>query len=170
MIAYVEGDLLYSPHLVIAHGCNCFCTMGAGIAKQIARKYPQVLEADKQTKRGDPAKLGTFSKSVVPYRDIYNLYTQFTYGVGENHLDLDALERSLTAMLIDVEATEKKLELERGDFDIAIPMIGCGLAGGNWNDVEAILQRVFRDRTIFVYTRSLLDVVKARNPNVSECS
>lgn len=29
--------------------------------------------------------------------------------------------------------------------------IGCGLAGGNWTKVEAILQEVFDDRTIIVF-------------------
>lgn len=31
----------------IVHGCNCFRTMGAGIARQIAQKWPEAAEADR---------------------------------------------------------------------------------------------------------------------------
>ena len=40
---YVDGDLislaLYGHFDVIAHGCNCFCTMGAGIAPKMAAAF-----------------------------------------------------------------------------------------------------------------------------------
>ena len=36
MIKYIKGDLIKLAQKgkfdIIAHGCNCFCTMGAGIA------------------------------------------------------------------------------------------------------------------------------------------
>ena len=67
MIKYVDGDLIQLAldrnFDVIGHGCNCFCTMGAGIAPQMARafwcndptKYP--WEGDEH--KGDYRKLGT---------------------------------------------------------------------------------------------------------------
>lgn len=42
----------------IAHGCNCYCTMGAGIAKAVMEVFPSAFEADRATKREDRAKLG----------------------------------------------------------------------------------------------------------------
>ena len=40
----VKGDLLQmgkdGTFDIILHGCNCFNTMGAGIAAQIATKFP----------------------------------------------------------------------------------------------------------------------------------
>ena len=42
-ISYVDGDLiklaLSGKFDVIVHGCNCFCTMGAGIAPQMAEAF-----------------------------------------------------------------------------------------------------------------------------------
>ena len=39
----VEGDLITlakeGKFDVITHGCNCFCTMGAGIAPQMAKEF-----------------------------------------------------------------------------------------------------------------------------------
>ena len=40
---YIDGDLIrlakQGTFDVIAHGCNCFCTMGAGIAPQMAEAF-----------------------------------------------------------------------------------------------------------------------------------
>lgn len=38
----------------IAHGCNCFCKMGSGIARQIAKAFPVAAKVDRQTKPGIP--------------------------------------------------------------------------------------------------------------------
>ncbi len=43
MINYIDGDLiklaLQGEFDVVVHGCNCFCTMGAGIAPQMAAAF-----------------------------------------------------------------------------------------------------------------------------------
>lgn len=52
----LRGDLLaYALNgkiNVIVHGCNCFCNMGAGIAKQIKNTFPEAFDADKKQKWG----------------------------------------------------------------------------------------------------------------------
>lgn len=76
IIGTVRGDLISifksgAGHLI--HGCNCFHTMGAGIARQIVREFPQALETDKMTAYGDPDKLGTLSLvgSILPRTGLY---------------------------------------------------------------------------------------------------
>lgn len=128
---------------VIVHGCNCFCTMGAGIAPQMAKafgadKFP--LEAVEY--KGDINKLGQidwnnlwkgtdgeYHQAVDEYWDIavVNAYTQ--YGFGSNHED--GIERPL-----DYEALTMCLRKINQIFKgkkIGLPMIGCGLAGGVWD-------------------------------------
>lgn len=34
---------------IIVHGCNCFCEMGAGIARQIKKTFPEAYRADMET-------------------------------------------------------------------------------------------------------------------------
>ena len=46
---------------LIIHGCNCFCTMGAGIAKTIKEKFPEAYRADLETEKGARSKLGQIS-------------------------------------------------------------------------------------------------------------
>ncbi|MGA8944018.1 MAG: hypothetical protein WB502_15090 [Thermoactinomyces sp.] len=67
MIYIQQGDLLQSDCTVIAHQCNCFATMGAGIAKQIKERYPEAYEADRNfpIPIGIRKRLGHFSKAEV---------------------------------------------------------------------------------------------------------
>jgi len=135
MIKYRNGDLLAQRDVgVIIHQTDCFHTMGAGMAKQIAAKYPVALVADKATPYGDKNKLGTYSWCRLhDDRIIVNMYSQYRFG-GANETRLDAME---TALLKIAAQFGKHLRL-------GIPHgIGCGLAGGNWDDVHGLLQRLF---------------------------
>jgi len=59
----ITGDLLalalQGQFDVIVHGCNCFCTMGAGIAKTIKKQFPEAYVADQNTQPADHTKLGS---------------------------------------------------------------------------------------------------------------
>nr|WP_275116218.1 macro domain-containing protein [Aliiroseovarius subalbicans] len=109
---------------VIVHGCNCFGTMGAGIAQAIAAQVPEALEADLATPLGNPAKLGTISTATHGALTIVNAYTQFRPAGPAPLVDLDAVSRTF-----DVIAT--RFPTAR----IGYPLIGAGLAGGNWNHI-----------------------------------
>jgi len=81
-----QGDLVQKARAgefdVLVHGCNCFCTMGAGIAKTIKHVFPAAYQADLATPAGDKAKLGTYSSAQIKAAGrrltIVNAYTQFS--------------------------------------------------------------------------------------------
>ena len=135
------------------HGCNCFHAMGGGIAGEIARRYPVVPAVDKKmTAHGDPRKLSTFtsakvtSKAVIlpakgiPWSDKYemplapsvtyeeyplenhftliNLYTQFTPGP-------DFIPSIFPTAIRGINSNFK-------GKTIGIPLLGCGIGGGDW--------------------------------------
>jgi len=140
-IQYKVGDLLAGAVAgevdAIAHCCNCYCTMGSGIAPKIKAKWPDVYAADYDTKSGDCSKLGTFTKAVVEDGDltVYNLYGQFGYSKrnqGIRDLNYNALYDALDRMGDDV--------VVNGGRSVGLPLIGCGLAGGNWKIVEVMIQ------------------------------
>lgn len=144
MIRYVDGDLVRDAenYEVIAHCCNCFCTMGAGIAPQIKHKFPEAYEADCRTKSGDESKLGTisFTENTTPI--VVNLYGQFDYTgrrSGKMDLDYNALRSALKAM------REKFTGKTFG-----MPMIGAGLAGGDWNVIERIIEEEMRGEYVTI--------------------
>ena len=115
---------------VIVHGCNCFGNMGGGIAREISRRYPAALEADRATPRGDRGKLGTTSTAAADGFTIVNAYTQYDTTGPQPRVDYDAVGRAFA-----------EVKQRFGGQRIGYPLIGCGLAGGDWAVVGEIIDR-----------------------------
>lgn len=146
MIKEIKGNLFKSDVDVLVHGCNCWNTFGAGIALQVAKLYPEAYDEDLKTIRGDKNKLGTYTKwtgkNFYNERDvtIINAYTQYYANAKIKPLDYDALEKVMI-----------KIKKDFKDNKIAMPKIGAGLAGGDWNKISAIINNVFNEKEILVY-------------------
>ena len=147
-IKTIYGDITVTDCNVIAHGCNCFCVMGAGVALALKKKWPAIHLADKATVAGNASKLGTFSRCVVDDKVVYNLYTQYFYGRGKRHFDYDAFHSALKAMHDNLKNTAQDYSKVR----IAMPRIGAGLAGGAWDIIKGIIEDEFPDEEITIYS------------------
>lgn len=139
----IKGDLLQlfdqGQFNVIMHGCNCYNVMGAGIAKQIALKYPQARIIDSMTKKRDILKLGDFTVATIRDQMIFNLYTQYRLGPNFHNSHLrDALQK-----------VSKYLE-KFDQVKIGLPMIGCGIGGGDWNYVQYTIQQTLKDYDVTI--------------------
>jgi O-acetyl-ADP-ribose deacetylase (regulator of RNase III) len=145
-VKVVRGDALSVAesmgYCVLIHGCNCYHNMGAGFALQVRRKYPEALDADKESPYGDINKLGTFTDCHVNSRGthgnqltIVNLYTQHGYGSREGAVMVDYSR--LKAGLYKV------VERHGSDVDYVFPFIGGGLANGDRNEIFKIFTEVF---------------------------
>lgn len=148
-LTVIKNDILVNMDparpTVVLHGCNCFHTMGAGIALYLRKKFPQISIVDRMTSYGDPVKLGTMSVAVItPNFHIVNCYTQYATGTKENgQPPVDYLA---------VEACLEAVHDTYADWEIRMPKIGCGLAGGSWAKVEAIAEQFFTtDTDVTVY-------------------
>lgn len=146
MIINRTGDIFKQHDLhAIVHQANCFHTMGAGIARSIKMMWPEVYEADKKTTHGNKDKLGSFSKAVVNNGRlwIYNLYSQYDFRGGGCKTDYFAMEKGLNAINWDLNTPRY---YENGVIKIGIPCgMGCGLAGGDWKQVLALLEEIYTD-------------------------
>lgn len=122
----VKGDLLELGELnkfdIIMHGCNCFNVMGAGIALQIANRFPDAYLADQETVKGDAGKLGTYTVGMHGRLVILNVYTQYSMAMGskDDVFEYTAFERALD-----------RIQTRFGKWRIGMPLIGMGLAGGD---------------------------------------
>jgi O-acetyl-ADP-ribose deacetylase (regulator of RNase III) len=160
MIEYIEGDVLNSGEQIVVHGCNCFNTMGSGIAKQVSIEYPEACLADYDTLPGDVDKLGNYTTAVGKNGTrIINAYTQYHYSRVQVNADYNAIEKALRHVCEDFP--EHKV--------IAMPKIGAGLAGGDWNIIEKILETVSNeyDRVFRVYLFHNIYPVKPVRPDFS---
>jgi len=135
MLKHTKGNLLDLAEAgefdVIVQGCNCFNTMGGGIAREIRERFPQAVLADDETIKGDYNKLGnwTVARANVASFDIINAYTQYNMSTGE-----DVFEYAAFALIL------QKLEKAYGDKRIGLPYIGMGLAGGQKNIIIPMIE------------------------------
>mgnify|MGYP000853131143 FL=1 len=143
----IKGDLIklakQGTFDVICHGANCFCKMGAGIAKEIRIAFPEAWFADKKTKPGDIQKLGTITWAQCGDVAVVNAYTQFTYWEkGKVLVEYDA-----------VRSCFEQIKREFSGRRIGIPKIGAGLARGDWNKISTIIDEVMigEDITLVEY-------------------
>jgi len=132
---------------VIIQGTNCFCTQGAGLAKQFKEKYPEVLKIDQTTKKGDRSKLGgyTYTNITTPTNhriSVINAYTQYHYGKGLK-ADYDAII-SVFNLISQNFSKESR---------IGYPMISSGHAGGDWQIISKIIDEELEgfEHTVVVY-------------------
>lgn len=121
--------------IYILHQVNCQGAFGAGFAKEIANRWPQARQ-DYIDGLKQGAYLGDFIASKVSNEcTIVHLYGQEYYGNGKKSgkcfTDYDALENSI-----------KKFKESYPNSNAVCPkFIGCGLAGGDWQKVENILNK-----------------------------
>ena len=146
----IEGDLVKlaqeGRYNAIAHGCNCFCTMGSGIAPQIAKAFPNALEVDLETTKGSLNKLGKFTvgyyEELPKVLRILNLYTQYDFKKNSKgyNLSYDALTKCFSKL--------NEIYGVSSHFKLGIPQIGAGLAGGHWEAIENIINLTTPDLDI----------------------
>lgn len=146
IVEYVHGNaislFLSGKYQMFAHGCNIFNRMGSGIAKEVRNRLPELWQLDQLTTEGDRKKLGTISGSPIACGDqhgvAFNMYTQATFWDPADMLSYDAVRACF--------AEVNTLCQETVDFGLrptmCIPMIGAGLAQGDWDKISAIINEV----------------------------
>ena len=138
-LKFIEGDLIQmakdKKFDVIIHGCNCFNTMGAGIALQVKRNFKAAYQADQQTKKGDKKKLGTYTSAEVDGVTIVNAYTQYAFSKGVDAINYWAVRQVMRKISRDFKGKK-----------IGYPMIGAGLAGGDWDLISLIIYEELKDQ------------------------
>jgi O-acetyl-ADP-ribose deacetylase (regulator of RNase III) len=160
MIRIVEGDILQAKEDIIGHQVNCKGVMGAGLAAQIKKKYPNVYTsyinlikwAKEEYKRGYSKTDNLLSScqfvDTPDSKVIANIFGQYGYGRRSIQTDYEALRKGLWSIKEVVTYPYTKLY----NKTIALPYgIGCGLAGGDWKIVYNIIDEVFSDYDVTLY-------------------
>ena len=138
-LTYVNGDILTPNNLdrvvFVCHQVNCKGVMGAGLAKQIKSKHPVVYKAYKEKCDSGFAHLGDVqfvSRLSMTGYIVANIFGQDGYGREKCHTDYDALR---TAFITIAEGAPNDI--------VRIPYkMGCGLGGGDWDTVLAMIEEI----------------------------
>lgn len=117
----------------LAHCVSVDCAMGAGIAREFRRRYPQMPKAvaQMQPKIGD----------AIAYQTddwlIFNLFTKQRYWHKPNYNTFTKSIQSLKEELV-----------KRNIKKLAIPKLGAGLDRLSWDKNRGIIQQKFKDTDI----------------------
>ena len=130
VIEFVTGDIFESNCQAIINTVNCEGKMGKGLAYQFKKRFPE-MEQDyiKACKQGElyPGKLHIYQEKEVlvinfPTKDKWRQKSKLEY-----------ITKGLKQL--KEEVIQRKLE------SVAIPPLGAGNGGLNWNDVKLEVER-----------------------------
>lgn len=132
MIHYVNGDLLEDKYTIFCHQVNCCKVMNGGIAKQIREKYPEVYRVYKNRENPSIGMIDWITTN--DNRVCINMYAQQNYGYGLRYTNYIAFSKCLVELALS-------LILVSEDVIVAFPYkIGCGLGGGDWTVISALIE------------------------------
>lgn len=136
MIIYIEYGNIFDLRDIqnYAHGCNCAGAMGKGIALQFKDRFPEMYIEYKTLCKKGLFSLGDIYTYNYEKGIVFNLGTQKTW---KTKADLEAIEKALEKMLSFAQ--------KNNIYKIALPKIGAGLGGLNWDDVKSVLNKVTQD-------------------------
>lgn len=147
-IIYKVGDALKASEGAFVHGCNAQGIMGSGIAKQFKTLYPRSFENYKRVIRDcemiNISPMGMLGVDNADGKMIICAITQEFYGKdGSRYVSYDAIADAMQK----INGFLREFDVK----DIAMPRIGAGLGGGNWNIISSIIEECLTDVQPVVY-------------------
>lgn len=153
MIKTVIGDVVEASEDIICHQVNCQNVMGAGVAKALYTRFPQVKQSYhcycKKFKNPEDLLGQVQFVDVLPGKQIANIFGQLEYGRDSHkrYTDYTALANAFNR--IKISARGKSLAFPYG--------FGCGLANGDWGIVRNMIEEFFSDADVVIYQLSILE-------------
>lgn len=146
-VHYVIGDATDpqgSGVKIIAHVCNDVGAWGAGFVMSLSRRW-SAPERKYRAWRADGEGFALGRVEFVRVVDdtwVCNMIAQHGIGGSAPPIRYDALLKCLAQVA---------REAKRQRAFVHMPRIGCGLAGGNWDEVGPIVDRALEGIEVFVY-------------------
>ena len=133
MILWKSGDLFMSTCGTLGCPVNTKSVMGAGLAKEFARRFPGLEAAYKKACRSGALGVGTpwlWSPDGAEPTKVLCIATKDHWKQPSEYL---YIEQAAEWIAKNHEAA--------GIKELALPALGCGLGGLEWHRVKGILER-----------------------------
>ena len=147
MIEYRTGDILAADTEALVNTVNCIGIMGRGIALQFKNAFPANFHAyERACQRGEvqPGRMFVYdTHGLTNPRFIINFPTK-RHWRGKSRME--DIESGLKALVEEIRLRKIR--------SIAIPPLGSGLGGLNWNDVRPRIETALRgmdDLQVMIY-------------------
>lgn len=139
MLEFTKGNLLDAPVDALVNTVNTAGVMGKGIALQFKQAYPPVFRAYEQACKAGEVRLGKMQVVEVGGliggpRWVINFPTKGHWRAASKLADIEA-------GLKDLVSTVKRLNIH----SIAVPPLGCGNGGLDWDDVRPLIASAFSE-------------------------
>ena len=158
MIQYKNDNLLESEAEALVNTVNTVGIMGKGIALQFKNQYPNNYKLYKQACKLNEVKVGKMfvteeSSLLGGKKTIINFPTKTDWRKPSEYEYIELGLRDLVEII-----NEKKIK------SVAIPPLGAGNGGLDWNRVKTLMEQYLKDidSTIFIYqpNSTVLEVLK----------
>ena len=137
MIEWTHGNLLRAPTQALVNTVNTVGVMGKGIALQFKQAYPQMFRAYERD-----CKLGQVKLGEVHVFDLGGLAGGPRWIINfptKGHWRSPSRMSDIEMGLKDLAATIERLQIQ----SIAVPPLGCGNGGLDWNEVKPLIESTF---------------------------
>lgn len=152
MIKHFDGDatqpVLQAGHNVIVHCVNNIGAWGAGFVVPLGRRFPMAREAYMNARKRE---LGSIQVVLVQPDRVSPLFVCNLVGQrgiaspsNPSPISYEAFEEGFASL-------EEHMQQRGGAWTLHMPKMGAGLAGGNWEAIERLLQ-MHISYPIYVYT------------------
>lgn len=147
MIELTQGDILKADAEALVNTVNCVGIMGRGIALQFRKAFPENFKAYKAACSAEQVQPGKMF--IYDLNRIYNPRFIINFPTKRHWRGKSRIEdiKSGLADLIDVVKQQQI-------HSIAIPPLGCGLGGLNWEEVRPLIVEAFQslpEVTVFLF-------------------
>ncbi|MCI0558816.1 MAG: macro domain-containing protein, partial [Nitrososphaera sp.] len=156
MIKFVQGDIFQSKAETLIATVNCVGIMGKGLAKEFRLRYPEMYrEYVKICKKGELRKGRLFH-----FKDLHSAILCFpTKDNWKGPSKYEFVEEGLKALVANYE----KWQIS----SLAIPPLGCGLGGLDWDRVKSLIKKYLSHLPIEIEVYEPLvgaERIPSRNP------
>ncbi len=140
MIEEIHGaDIFEIQADAIVNPVNCQGVMGKGIALEMKKRYPLSYQAYRTA-----CECGRLRPGVLLYVAGRGDERSVIHFPTKDHWRQPSRIEWIQAGIEDLKRHYEAWDLQ----SIAMPQLGCGLGGLNWDDVRPLIYRAFEDQTI----------------------
>lgn len=133
MIQYTKGNLLHANVEALVNAVNTVGVMGKGIALQFKETFPENFKAYK--KACDEKLLETGHNLIVPVSGENSVKWIINFPTKQHWRNPSKMEY-ITTGLDDLVKVMEEYNIQ----SVALPALGCGLGGLDWEQVKSVIE------------------------------
>ncbi len=137
MIKLTQGDILKADADALVNTVNCVGIMGRGVALQFKKAFPTNFKAYEVACKANQVQPGTMF--VHDLNHLYNPRFIINFPT-KRHWKSNSRIEDIQSGLADLITVVQQQQIR----SIAIPPLGCGLGGLNWEDVKPLITEAFQ--------------------------